>query len=74
MARIAIHNHFYTRDAKVKSRLSKKEQDDLYDAQKLVFQFRELAEKGDANAKSIVANARENVARLKAKRDNTIWL
>lgn len=61
-----------SRDAK--SRLSKKESDDLYDAKRLVFQFRELADKGDENAKKIVANARETVAKLTAKRDNKIWL
>lgn len=57
-----------------KSLISRKEKNELYDAQKLVFEFRELADKGDENAKKIVVNARETVARLKAKRDNKIWL
>ena len=48
--------------------------DQLYDAKKLVFEFRELADAGNEEAKKIVANAREIVARLTAKRDNKIWL
>jgi hypothetical protein len=70
--RYVVHNHFLANDAK--SRISRKEADDLYEAKRLVASMRELADKGDENAKKIVANARETVARLTAKRDNKIWL
>lgn len=57
-----------------KSLITRKEANQLYDAKRLVFEFRDAADKGDDNAKKIVANARETVARLTAKRDNKIWL
>lgn len=57
-----------------KSRLTRKEADDLYAARKTVCDLREVADKGDTNAKTIVARARETISRLTAKRDNRIWL
>lgn len=57
-----------------KSLITRKEVAQLYDAKRLVFEYRDLADNGDSNAKQIVSNARETVARLTAKRDNKIWL
>jgi hypothetical protein len=57
-----------------KSRLSRKEADDLYAARKTVCDLREVADRGDANAKALVARARETISRLTAKRDGRIWL
>ena len=57
-----------------KSRITRKEAAQLYDAKRLVFEYRDLADNGNDEAKKIVANARETVARLTAKRDNKIWL
>lgn len=57
-----------------KSRITRKEANQIYDAKRLVFEFRDLAERGDDNARKIVTEARETVARLTAKRDNKIWL
>lgn len=57
-----------------KSRLTKKEANDLYDARNIIMINREAAEAGDKNAKKLVAVARETIGRLTAKRDNRIWL
>ena len=57
-----------------KSRLTRKEADELYNARKVVFMNREAAESGDDNARAVVNVARENITRLTAKRDNRIWL
>jgi hypothetical protein len=57
-----------------KSLITRKEANQLYDAKRLVFEYRDLADKGNEEAKKIVINARETVARLTAKRDNKIWL
>jgi hypothetical protein len=57
-----------------KSRLTKKEQKELYDFRMVVFLNREAADAGDRNARAVVDQARENIARLTAKRDNRIWL
>jgi predicted NBD/HSP70 family sugar kinase len=57
-----------------KSRITRKEANELYESKKTVAQFRDLADAGDEEARKIVAAARENVARLTAKRDNRIWL
>ncbi len=57
-----------------KSRITRKEANELYDAKKLVAEMRDLADAGNEEAKKIVSNARETVARLTAKRDNKIWL
>lgn len=57
-----------------KSRLTRKEADDLYAARKTLCDLREVADNGNANAKDIVVRARETISRLTAKRDNRIWL
>jgi hypothetical protein len=72
MRRVVIHNHLPVSDAK--SRLSRKEGNDLYEAKRIVASMRELADKGNENAKKVATEARETVARLTAKRDNKIWL
>lgn len=57
-----------------KSRLTKQDEADLFAARTALCNLREFADKGDANAKTIVARARETISRLMAKRDNRIWL
>ena len=57
-----------------KSRLTKQEEKDLYNARATLCNLREDADRGNQNAKEIVAKARETVSRLTAKRDNRIWL
>ena len=57
-----------------KSRISKQEAADLYEARRVVMLNREAADAGNANARQVVAVARDTVARLTAKRDNRIWL
>ena len=57
-----------------KSRLTNREVNDLYDARTVIFQNREAADSGNDNALKVVAQARETIARLTAKRDNRIWL
>lgn len=59
---------------RAKSLLTKQEVNDLYDARTVLMNNREAAEAGNANARAVVAVARENIARLTAKRDNRIWL
>lgn len=54
-----------------KSRLTRSEEKELQIARETVSQLRELA---DNNARRLVAQARETIARLTAKRDNRIWL
>jgi hypothetical protein len=56
------------------SRLTKQDDSDLHEARWTLCNLREDAERGDANAKMLVARARETISRLTAKRDNRIWL
>ncbi len=57
----------------MKSRLTRKEVNTLYEAKRTVAMLRDQVETDD-NARKIVTAARETVARLSAKRDNRIWL
>jgi hypothetical protein len=57
----------------MKSRLTRKEVNALYEAKRTVAMLRDQIETDD-NARKIVVAARETVARLSAKRDNRIWL
>lgn len=58
----------------MKSRLTKQDANDLHAARTVVMLNREAADAGNANARAVVAAARETITRLVAKRDNKIWL
>lgn len=57
-----------------KSRLTKQDERDLHAARTALCNLREIADRGDENAKKIVAAARDTISRLTAKRDNRMWL
>jgi hypothetical protein len=60
--------------AKAKTKLTRKDVNDLYGARTILMNNREAADAGNQNAKTLVASARETISRLTAKRDNRIWL